>query len=161
MLTILALAALPIGGALWAILHTVLPFHIALTVTGTLLFWAISDTHPKLNALVTFLVGLAGALLVQNSGPCWMWSAILAWIGFMKTHGVWGEVAYFNYKTFDEKIYRFFEEDGTDGTHLVATMLSMGLYLLAGVLVFAWAPLAFLVVGFLFYRMIRVFISAK
>ena len=161
MITIIAFAALPVGGVLWALLHTPLPFYIALAVTGTLLIWAISDKHPKLNAFITFGMGLAGAMMVQQTGPHWVWSALLFWIGFMKTHGVWGEVAYFNYKMPDEKIYRFFEEDGTDGTHLVATMLSVGLYLLAGVLVFAWAPLAYLIATFLFYRLIRVLISAK
>lgn len=161
MLTILAFAALPVGGILWACLHTPLPFYIALALTFTLLVWAISDSHPKLNAFITFGIGLAGAVLVQKTGPHWMWPALLSWIGYMKTHGVWGEVAYFNYKTPDEKIYRFFEEDGTDGTHLVATMLSVGLYLLAGTLVYIWLPLAFLIAAFLLYRMIRVFIAAK
>ncbi len=161
MLTIIAFAALPVGGILWACLHTPIPFYIAAVFTATLLIWAISDTHPKLNALITFAIGLAGAMMVQKTGPIWVWSAILCWIGYMKTHGVWGEVAYFNYIMPDEKIYRFFEEDGTDGTHLIATVISISLYLAAGLLAYLWAPLAFVVVAFLFYRMIRVICVAK
>ena len=161
MITNIAFAALPIGGVLWAWLHTPLPFYIALAFAVTLFVWAISDNHPKLNALITFGVGLAGAMMVQITGPIWVWSALLCWIGYMKTHGVWGEVAHFNYVTPDEKIYRFFEEDGTDGTHLIATVLSIALYLLAGLFAYVWRPLAFLVVAFLLYRLIRVLISAK
>ncbi|MBQ3063815.1 MAG: hypothetical protein IJC99_03325 [Clostridia bacterium] len=161
MLTIIAFAALPVGGVLWACLHTPLPFYIALAFAATLLVWAISDNHPKLNAVITFGVGLAGAVMVQITGPFWVWSACLAWIGYMKTHGVWGEVAYFSYRMPDEKIYRFFEEDGTDAIHLVATGLSIALYLAAGLLVYLWTPLAFLVAAFLLYRMLRVICVAK
>lgn len=160
MFALVIIAALIIGGALWAFLGTAVPFYIALAFIGTLIIWTISDAHPKFNAFVTFVAGLIGAIVVQSIGVNWIWICILGWIGYVKTHRVWGEVAYYDYITIDEKIYQFFDEAGTDAVHIFATLLSIAFYVILGALAYNAPALAFIVPAFLFYRMIRVFCAA-
>lgn len=160
MFAFVIIVALIIGVALWSFLGTIVPFYIALAFIGTLIIWTISDAHPKFNAFVTFLAGLIGAIAVQSIGVNWIWICILGWIGYVKTHRVWGEVAFYDYVTFDEKIYQFFDEAGTDAVHIGATVLSIAFYILLGSLAYSGPALAFVVPAFLLYRMLRVFRAA-
>ena len=78
MIALVIIAALIIGGALWAFLGSALPFYIALGFIVTLIVWTVSDAHPKFNAFITFAAGLGGAVAVQRIGVGGIWIFILA-----------------------------------------------------------------------------------
>ncbi|MBE6605397.1 MAG: hypothetical protein E7639_06845 [Ruminococcaceae bacterium] len=153
--------ALAIGGILSGIFHASVPIIIALVYVGTFIVWSISDDHPKFNAFITFVVGLVNAIVFISTGKVWLFFLLLAWIGYVKTHRVWGEYAYYDYVTIDEKIYAFFDDSTTTTVHVIATLLSIGFYCVLGFAALSAPSLAFIPVVWLGYRTIRVFMAAE
>jgi hypothetical protein len=153
------LVALVIGGVLTSVLGSTLPILIAVGFIVALVVWALSSDYPKFNAAFSLIACGVGAFLL-SSGNTVMWFVILGIVGYLKTSRLWEGCAVYDYVTFDEKIYEFFDDGATLFLQVTGTLLCIGFYMLIGAPAVTNPILAILPIGFLLYRAIRVFMAA-